>query len=278
MKIRVLMITYNRPAYTAMALARLCDTLPGDARVTVWDNGSSAEMISVLKKFESRPAVEKIIYNPTNDKLRGPTNWFWQNTTDAEFVSKVDDDGLMPDRWTETLEQAHRDVPEFGVLGTWRFPDEDFAANLAVKKIQTFGAHKILRNCWVEGSGYLMKRSVIARAGFIRDNESFTTYCTRAAAAGFINGWYYPFLYQEHMDDPRAPHTEMKTEADFRRLLPLSAQTFKIKSREEWTNKLRQLARNLQTCSYDPKDYLGSKAWLKQKVCRMLGRSYSPRA
>src|ERR1017187_611129 len=133
MKIRILMITHNRPAYTAMALARLCDTLPGDARVTVWDNGSSAEMISVLKKFESRPAVEKIIYNPTNDKLRGPTNWFWQNTTDAEFVSKVDDDGLMPDRWIETLEQAHRDVPEFGVLGTWRFPDEDFAADLAIK-------------------------------------------------------------------------------------------------------------------------------------------------
>jgi len=278
MKIRVLMITHNRPAYTAMALARLCDTLPDDARITVWDNGSGPEMRDVLKKFEGHRLVERIVYNRTNDKLRAPTNWFWQSVGEAEFVSKVDDDGLMPDKWTEILEQAHRDIPQAGILGTWRFPEEDFLKDLAMKKIQSAGSHQILRNCWVEGSGYLMKREVVERIGLIRDHESFTSYCIRAAAAGFINGWYYPFLYQEHMDDPRAPHTEMKTEADFRRLHPLSAQTFKIMSLEEWTNKLRQLARNLQTCSYDPKDYLGGKAWLKQRACRILGRPYSPRA
>ncbi len=278
MKIRVLMITYNRSAYTAMALSRLCDTLPDDARLTVWDNGSAQDTVDVIKKFEGHRLVERIVYNRKNEKLRGPTNWFWQSVGEAEFVSKVDDDGLMPDQWTETLERAHRDIPQAGVLGTWRFPEEDFLEDLARKKIQTLGSHQILRSCWVEGSGYLMKREVIERIGLIREEESFTTYCIRAAAAGFINGWYYPFLYQEHMDDPRAPHTEMKTEADFRRLQPLSAQTFKIMSRDEWTNKLRQLAHSLQACSYDPSDYLGRRAWFKQKACRILGRPYVPRA
>ena len=70
------MITYNRPAYTAMALAWLCDTLPDDARLTVWDNGSGQEMRDVLKKFEGHRLVERIVYNRTNDKLRAPTNWF----------------------------------------------------------------------------------------------------------------------------------------------------------------------------------------------------------
>jgi hypothetical protein len=272
------MVTYNRPSYTELALARLCETLPDDARVTVWDNGSKPDMVSVLKKFESHRLVERIVYNRTNEKLRGPTNWFWQSVGDAEFVSKVDDDGLMPDCWTQVLEQAHRDIPQAGVLGTWRFPDEDFEANLAQKKIQKFGGHQLLRNCWVEGSGYLMKREVIDRVGLIKDGESFTTYCIRAAAAGFINGWYFPFLYQEHMDDPRAPHTEMKTDADFRRLQPLSAGTFKINSRDEWTNKLRQLAKSLQVCSYDPNDYLGRKAWVRQRLCRVLKKPYAPRA
>ena len=198
MKIRVLMITHNRPAYTAMALARLCDTLPDNARITVWDNGSGQEMRDVLKKFEGHRLVERIVYNRTNDKLRAPTNWFWQSVGEAEFVSKVDDDGLMPDKWTEILEQAHRDIPQAGILGTWRFPEEDFLKDLAMKKIQSAGSHQILRNCWVEGSGYLMKREVVERIGLIRDHESFTSYCIRAAAAGFINGWYYPFLYQEH--------------------------------------------------------------------------------
>ena len=116
----------------------------------------------------------------------------------------MDDDGLMPDRWSEVLTTAHEEIPEAGVLGTWRFMEGDFVPDLAKKKIQTFGAHQILRNCWVEGSGYLMKRAVIDRIGFIREDESFSTYCTRAAAAGFVNGWYYPFLYQEHMDDLRS--------------------------------------------------------------------------
>ena len=190
----------------------------------------------------------------------------------------MDDDGLMPDQWTETLEQTHRDIPQAGILGTWRFPDEDFVNDLAVKKIQTFGPHQLLRNCWVEGSGYLMKRQVIERIGLIRGDESFTTYCVRAAAAGFINGWYFPFLFQEHMDDPRAPHTGVKTEEDFLRLQPLSAQTFNLVNREQWTRKLKEIARSLQTCSYDPKDYLGRRAWICQKLYRLLGKSYVPRA
>jgi hypothetical protein len=272
------MLTHNRPGYSELALSRLVETLPDDARVTVWDNGSTGEMISILKKFERHPRVERIVYNRTNEKLRVPTNWFWQSLGEAEYVSKVDDDGMMPDNWTQILEQAHRDIPQAGVLGTWRFPDEDFVPDLARKKIQQFGDHQLLRNCWVEGSGYLMKRQVIEKIGLIRDGESFTTYCVRAAAAGFINGWYFPFLYQEHMDDPRAPHTEMKTEADFRRLQPLSASTFKVGSIEDWTNKLRQIAKSLQTCSYDPNDYIGRKAWVKQKMCRLMRKPYSPKA
>src|SRR5262249_9774910 len=114
MKFRILMITYNRPVYTAMALDRLFATLPADARVTVCDHASGEETREVLRKFEAHPAVERVIYNQTNDKLRGPTNWFWENAGDAEYLSKVDDDGLMPEGWVEKLEQAHRDVPQFG--------------------------------------------------------------------------------------------------------------------------------------------------------------------
>jgi glycosyltransferase involved in cell wall biosynthesis len=278
MRYRILMITYNRLEYTAMSLERLCATVPENGRITVWDNGSSDALRAMLKGFENHPRIERIIYNPTNDKLRGPTNWFWENSTDAEYLSKVDDDGLMPDGWLETLDQAFQDIPKAGILGTWRFPDEDFLEAAAARKIHSFGAHRLLRNCWVEGSGYLMKREVFVRCGKIREDESFTTYCTRAAAAGYINGWYYPFLYQEHMDDPRAPHTGMKTAADFERLMPLSARTFDIRTMEDWTNKLRELARSLQVCSYDPGDYLGWKAKVRQKIRRWLGRPYVPRA
>lgn len=278
MKFRILMITYNRPDYTAMSLERLCATLPDDARLTVWDNGSGPDMRSVLQPYEEHPRVEEIIYNQTNDKLRGPTNWFWENSRDAEFVSKVDDDGLMPDRWLETLEQAFRDIPEAGILGTWRFPDEDFVEELAMRKVQSFGPHRLMRNCWVEGSGYLMKRSVVERIGLIGDEESFTTYCIRAAAAGYLNGWYFPFLYQEHMDDPRAPHSGIKTDADFERLAPLSARTFKTPNSDEWVKKLKYLAWSVQACSYDPRHYLGWRPRARRVLGRILRRNFMARA
>lgn len=271
------MITHNRPGYTALSLPRLCDTVPEDAKITVWDNGSSNDMLALLKQFEKHPRIERIVYNQTNEKLRGPTNWFWHGMGEAEFLSKVDDDGLMPNNWCEVLSQAHMDVPQFGILGTWCFMDEDFDEKVALKKIQIFGYHRLLRNCWVGGSGYLIKRAVIEKIGFIRNNESFTSYCIRAEAAGFVNGWYYPFLWQEHMDDPRSPHTGIKTEEDFQRLRPLTATTFSIRSIDDWVRKQKELAQILQICSFDPEDYIGWRAKLRRRWSQLLGKPYVPK-
>lgn len=272
------MITYKRVSYSRLSLARLCETVPDSAKITVWDNDSGPEMQAVLREFEKHPRIERIVYNSQNDRLWKPTVWFWQNASDADFVSKVDDDCLMPEGWCEKLIAAHYDIPQAGVLGCWRFLDEDYNPDLAARKIQSFGGHQIMRNCWVEGSGYLMKRSVVDKVGLLAENESFTSYCTRAAAAGFINGWYYPFLYQEHMDDPRVPNTGIHTDQDFQRLRPLSAGTFNVKSKEDWIKRLKHSAWTLQACSYDPCDYLGWKPWLRRKISRWMGKSLLPRA
>jgi hypothetical protein len=61
------------------------------------------------------------------------------------------------------------------------------------------------------------------------------------------------------------------------RLQPLSAQTFKTPTMDEWTAKLKQIASSLQTCSYNPNDYLGSRARFFQKAYRLLGKSYMPK-
>jgi len=276
MKIKILMITFNRPEYTKLSLSRLCDSVPKNAKIVIWDNSSNQETINVIKKFEGHPRIERIIYNKTNDKLRGPTNWFWMNSKDADLIGKVDDDCLVPDNWCEILQQAHIDIPDAGVLGCWRFLPEDFNEEMAMKKIQSFRGHKIMRNCWIEGSGYLMKRVIIKKIGYLRPKESFTTYCIRAAAKGFINGWYYPFLYQEHMDDPRAEHTGIRTETDFQRLKPLSAINFKIETREAWDERLRKSAQRLQAYSFDHRDHIGFRAKIKKKIYAVVGKEYVP--
>lgn len=277
MRIKILMITHNRPHYTALSLARLTETAPQNASITVWDNASGSETISVIKRFERHPRVEKVIYNKTNDKLWRPTNWFWEHTKDADLVSKIDDDCLMPAKWVEKLSTAHSDIPSAGILGCWRFLPEDLDIRKASKKIQSFGAHMVLRNCWVEGSGYLAKREVINKIGLLRPKETFTTWCVRAEAAGFINGWYYPFMYQEHMDDPRAEHTGIKSDSDLQKLLPLSASQFGALTKDDWIKRIKASAARVQEYSLDPYDYIGLRAKIKRRVFRFFGMNYFPK-
>ena len=134
----------------------------------------------------------------------------------AGYVSKVDDDCLMPEGWADVLRAAHVDVPELGAVGCWRFRPEDVVPSLAREKIQDFGAHRIFRNCWIEGTGFLMKRSTVEAFGPMRAGTSFPTYCKQLAVAGWLHGWYYPFLHQEHMDDPRSAYRSLAAGAQLR--------------------------------------------------------------
>jgi hypothetical protein len=61
-------------------------------------------------------------------------------------------------------------------------------------------------------------------------------------------------------------------------LQPLSAKTFKNNGIKEWTDQLKYLAWSLQVCSFDPQDYLGWRAKLRQRWERVLGRKYLPTA
>jgi glycosyltransferase involved in cell wall biosynthesis len=255
--IDILMITYNRAAYTRLALQRLLATCDGNMRVWLWHNGDDGDTLEVVRGLSADPHVHEFFHSRENRKLRDPTNWLWENGK-GDFVCKVDDDCLMPDGWADTLRQAHADVPELGVVGCWRFPESDFLPDVAGRKTESFnGGHRIMRNLWVEGSGYLMKRRCIEENGLLGPSQSFTAWCTRLAAAGWINGWYFPFLYQEHMDDPRSPNSLLKTDADLERYLPLSAQVNGVTTLREWEQQLRRSASLLQHASYDPASRAG---------------------
>ena len=72
------------------------------------------------------------------------------------------------------------------------------------------------------------------------------------------------------MDDPRAPHTLLKTDDDLRKYMPLSAMTFGVTSLRGWTSALRSDAAGIQSASLDPKDYIGLRVKLA-RVRRRIG-------
>lgn len=255
--IDILMITYNRPEYTEVALRRLLDSCDDYMRVWVWQNGSDPETLSVVEGLLDHPALHRYHHSVVNKRLTAPTNWLFENASGG-YLTKVDDDCLMPLGWGETLLGAHEANPEFGVIGCWRYPDEDFIPEVAIRKIQEFrGGHKIMRNCWVEGSGYVVKRECVEALGVLGEGASFTSYCVDIAKMGYVNGWYFPFLYQEHFDDPRSSYSLIKSDDDMKTRAPLSALRNGIETKRDWERLLQRDARHLQEAPYDVKHYSG---------------------
>jgi glycosyltransferase involved in cell wall biosynthesis len=246
----VLMVTYNRPAYTRRALGELIRRSAATTRIWVWHNGNDEETLAVVREFEQY--LHRFHHSQENVRLTEPTNWLFENA-DGAYLGKVDDDCIVPEGWDEALRGAHEDELRLGVIGCWRFADEDFVPELAARKIRTFGGgRQLLVNMWIEGSGYLMKRECFDRLGPLRRGQSFTDYCIQIGRNGWVNGWIYPFLHQEHMDDPRAEHTGLRSDSDLLRALPLSARRSGVASLEDWLAQLRRSAREVQTAPIDP--------------------------
>ena len=268
----ILMVTHRSADYLDLSLPRLLDSCGESDRVWIWHNGDDEATLDRLHTYRSDPRVERFYHSRENVRLRLPTVWLWTESK-AQFVSKVDDDCIVADNWLSVLSSAHEANHGFGVIGSWRPYDEDFIPELAHHKIQTFdGGHQLLLNLWVQGSGYLLQRSAIARIGVLRKKESFTHYCIRLARHGAINGFYYPFIREDHMDDPRSAHSLIRTDAQLQSRLPLSAQANGIRTVEDWIKWQRRDAVILQTASLDLKDYslLRRKMRLAKKKIRML--------
>jgi hypothetical protein len=106
----VLYVSYRRPEYTRLSLERLLADADDSVRVWLWHNGTDEETLEVVRAASDHPRVHEFNHSVENQRLRGPTNWLWQNATGA-FLGKVDDDCLVPTGWTKTLGRALVDAP-----------------------------------------------------------------------------------------------------------------------------------------------------------------------
>jgi GT2 family glycosyltransferase len=263
------MITWNRPQYTAQALEHLLESCEPGMRVWVWHNGGHPETRKVVESFARHPRMYRLHASFENKRLREPTNWFWQHS-DAPFVGKVDDDCLVPAGWARKLIDAHNQVPELGMLACWHFYDDDYVPELAQPKIREFAEGcRVLANCWVQGSGYVMKREVYKQLGPLGPQESFTDYGIRAALKGWTNGWYLPLIHEEHMDDPRSPYSRFVSEEVFQSNRPLSAINHGVETLAEWKNRARWMARSIQAAPCDPRFYVGWRAQVRRNIVRL---------
>jgi hypothetical protein len=264
------MVTYDQPEYVKLSLPRLLETCDDDMRVWIWHNGTDEETLELSRSFADDPRVDRFHHSVENVPLREPTNWLLTGTR-ADHVSKVDDDCLVSPGWAQTFIAAHEANPELGAVGSWRFLEEDFEPEHALPKIRDLaGGHRIMQNMWVQGSGFVMKRACVDRHGPLGPGQTFTKYVVDLSLAGWINGWYYPFIREEDMDDPRSPNTRFRTDQDVRDRLPLTAKYNGITTLAEWQELILRTAHRSQAATLDPRYYRGWRhrrhnLWLRAK-------------
>ena len=272
--IELAFVTWNRLEYTRLALPRLLADPTEEFRLSIWDNGSTDGTQEYLKNEVTDPRIHDITFSDENVGQVEAVNTIWSRS-EADLLGKVDNDCLQTPGWTSTLATAHRDIPQLGVVACWHYFPDDFEYERARWKIQEHNGHRILRHPWTCGTGLLTKRSTFEKLGPMPGNST-TGYWMEMARQGFINGFYYPLIYQEHMDDPKSEYTRLKDEESYQRA---KGDTFNInrhgqatlEDRWRWRQKVLD---NLLEGPWDVASYTGWRARARRlgaKLSRMVG-------
>lgn len=209
MTIDLTLITYNRLYYTKLALASILADEAEHFTLSIWDNASEDGTTDFLRSL-SDSRIREIVYSPRNVGQTAALNALW-NSSKADLLGKLDNDCIVTPGWTRKLAKAHREIENLGAIACWHFLPEDFNYQAARKKIFTYGSHQVLRHPWTCGTGLLLKRSTFQKFGPFRDKAT-TEYWLNISKYGFINGFYYPLIFQDHMDDLRSPNNILRSE------------------------------------------------------------------
>lgn len=267
--IELAFITWNRLEYTRLSLDRLLSDPSEDFRLSIWDNASTDGTREYLKEKVTDPRIHGITFSDTNVGQVAALNTIWSNSR-ADLLGKVDNDCLLTPGWTTTLAKAHHDIPQLGVVACWHYPLDDFDHDRAAAKIQDHHGHRILRHPWTCGTGVLVKRSTYEALGPLQGNST-TPYWMRMAKRGYVNGFYYPLVHQEHMDDPKSPYTRLTDETSYQEA---KADTFNLNHHDQETfadrwRWRREVLDNLLEGPWDVAAYVGWRGRLRRLAKRL---------
>lgn len=212
----VMMPTYNRLEYTRLALeGLLAQDYPGEWQLVIWDNGSTDGSVDWIRQRTRGLSHVRVIEWPCNRGVVFPMNEVWGADKRAELLAKVDNDTLVPPDWLRLLAEWHLASDRWGVLSGFHFRQEG-EAQAEDRWMCRFGGRQVLRQPHVGGCAIMLKREVYERFGPIAHRTGdperpfmdfgWTFYQEALHAAGWINGYAWPAIHVDHMEDTRSEH------------------------------------------------------------------------
>jgi GT2 family glycosyltransferase len=228
----VLMLTWNRLAYTKQALAALADHT-FDIQVIVIDDGSDDGTQAWLKTLDyDRYKITAIRLNPQRRGVDVNQDAFNKLARGATFLAKVDNDTIVPDGWKRKLFAAMLDA-KLDIVGSDHFVgvgidecehDREFYFDRKNSKPVTGG--RVYMYPHVGGSGVIWRGDLIdqmtARGITIADEDGsvsldrWTDYQHAATALlkariGFYDGVFVELLDMEGDNKRRGEYVEYET-------------------------------------------------------------------
>lgn len=165
-KIPILIVTFDRLAYTKRVLSSLVENTEVDFKLVIIDNASTDGTVDWLKTF-SFPSNTQIVFNPENRGVVGAMNQFFNLTYDYKYVAKVDNDSIVPRGWLNNLRLA---MDNFGLYVVGPIYDpwpssfvgklSDFLDGMS-RKQTPFQGGTVFFSPFVGGSGILIRRDKI---------------------------------------------------------------------------------------------------------------------
>lgn len=272
MNIELVLVSYNRLPYIKHVVESLFADQTEEFTVVFWDNGSTDGTREFLAA-QTDPRISEMVFSTENVWVHGAANRVFE-ASKAELLGILNDDIILSPGWTRTLAQAHADIPRLGFVGCWHLGEEFFDYNRARKKIQTFGAHKILRHPWTGGASGLVKRSAWMEVGPFESKQT-TDLWIRMAGKGYVNGFYFPLIFVEHMDYAWSDFYMSRDDISSglsRSVTAVAQGVTSIADARAWHQKVVD---NLLDGPWDVKSYIGWRGALnrlKEKLCRLKGK------
>lgn len=121
MKLLIVMITYNRLAYTEKTLRMLLNTIKVPHYIVVVDNYSTDGTRGFLKEMRDQKKIDYLILSETNYFPGKATNIGWEmgiyKYPEATHLMRLDNDFVLLPDWDITAEKYFEKVPNLGQLG-----------------------------------------------------------------------------------------------------------------------------------------------------------------
>lgn len=228
MKLLIVLITYNRLAYTKKTLRHLWQTIEVPYYLVIVDNNSTDGTRAYLKSVEKRYRADKVILNKENYYPGKATNIGWEeglkSYPEATHLMRLDNDMLLRRGWDLAAKDYFAKIPELGQLGLDHEAIEHPKAGLRVREINgkqlnpwpgcVGGPNIIRKKIWDLGIKYMDLRWNDGRNSPIQEDSQFsraiqnkgyiTGHMTEDLARTFANetNWSeYPEYYKETMTD-----------------------------------------------------------------------------